>query len=60
MGKSEKPEDTLVEELSKEIVKQTVGSQWANVVYKSLGIGYNKLLKTQVHRKFLISASPFV
>merc|ERR1712227_1183350 len=45
MKKDSPNENALYEDLGKELIKQQVGSQWANLVYKSLGIGYSKLMQ---------------
>ena len=42
----EMTKDAIYEDIGKEVIKQHVGSQWANVVYKSIGFGYTKLLQT--------------
>ena len=34
-----KPDDPLYDDLGRELVKHHFGSQWANIVYKSIGLG---------------------
>jgi len=49
-----KDKNEIYEDIGKEFIKHHVGSQWASVVYKSIGIGYTKLLElTPTQRLFL-------
>ena len=63
MKKDSPNENELYEDLGKELIKQQVGSQWANLVYKSLGLVSQKIsqyffsywLQIKIHGDLLVT-----